>query len=92
MVGTVTWEEGYKTSDEVLSFLRYGLSKYLKQLDLPFFKDFSLGRISHVVQLAISQKFLLAYEDNVLKPVPACAVFANALLVRHHATRADSGP
>ncbi|PHJ20800.1 ost-hth associated domain protein [Cystoisospora suis] len=59
---------------------RYGLSKYLKQLNLPFFKNFSLGRISHVVQLAISQKYLLAYEDNVLKPVSACAVFANALL------------
>ncbi|CBZ52103.1 conserved hypothetical protein [Neospora caninum Liverpool] len=59
---------------------RYGLAKYLKQLDLPFFKGFSLGQLCHVVQLAISSKFLLAYEDNVLKPVTACAVFANALL------------
>ncbi|KEP64990.1 UNVERIFIED_CONTAM: hypothetical protein HHA_244360 [Hammondia hammondi] len=59
---------------------RYGLAKYLKQLGLPFFKGFSLGQLCHVVQLAISHKFLLAYEDNVLKPVTACAVFANALL------------
>ncbi|PFH32885.1 hypothetical protein BESB_014980 [Besnoitia besnoiti] len=59
---------------------RYGLAKYLKQLDLPFFRGFSLGQLCHVVQLAISSKFLLAYEDNVLKPISACSVFANALL------------
>lgn len=53
----------------------------LKKLALPFFSGLSLGEYCHVVQLAISKRRLLAYEDNVLKPVATCVTFTNALLV-----------
>ncbi|CEM22527.1 unnamed protein product [Vitrella brassicaformis CCMP3155] len=52
---------------------RYGMAQSLRKMELPFFKGMSLGEYCHLVQLAISRRRLLAYEDNVLKPVASCS-------------------
>jgi len=50
---------------------RYGMAKELKQHGPACLNDLSLGRVCHIVQLAIA-KGLLAYENNILQPIGAC--------------------
>eukprot|EP00745_Piridium_sociabile_P012605 TRINITY_DN19233_c0_g3_i2.p1 TRINITY_DN19233_c0_g3~~TRINITY_DN19233_c0_g3_i2.p1 ORF type:complete len:508 (-),score=41.81 TRINITY_DN19233_c0_g3_i2:208-1731(-) len=59
---------------------RYGMAQQLMKLQLQFFDGLVLGDYCHIVQLAISQRKLLAYEDSLIKPVASCVTFTNALL------------
>lgn len=47
---------------------RYACAQALKAIQLPVLKGFSLGRICHVVQLAISQKKILGYMNGAVVP------------------------
>jgi hypothetical protein len=47
---------------------RYACAQRLQQRALPFFHGFSLGEISHIVQLAMSQKKILGYADGYIVP------------------------
>jgi len=47
---------------------RYACAQALKAIQLPLLAGFSLGRICHVVQLAISQKKILGYMNGAVVP------------------------
>lgn len=47
---------------------RYSCAQAIVERRLPFFAGFSLGRICHVVQLAVSQRKLLGYLHGFLVP------------------------
>lgn len=47
---------------------RYACARALHSCQLPFFEGYSLGRICHIVQLAISQKSIFGYRDGALVP------------------------
>jgi len=47
---------------------RYACAQTLRALQLPFLAGYSLGRICHIVQLAISQKKILGYMDGAVVP------------------------
>mmetsp|Transcript_133099 Transcript_133099/g.242410 ORF Transcript_133099/g.242410 Transcript_133099/m.242410 type:complete len:765 (+) Transcript_133099:79-2373(+) len=47
---------------------RYACAQALQALQLPPLAGFSLGRICHIVQLAISQKKILGYMDGAVVP------------------------
>merc|ERR1712137_104477 len=53
---------------EALPGGRYSCAKALVALRLPFLAEFSLGKMCHVVQVAISQKKLLGYHNGTLVP------------------------
>eukprot|EP00747_Dinoflagellata_sp_TGD_P180035 gnl/TRDRNA2_/TRDRNA2_31830_c0_seq1.p1 gnl/TRDRNA2_/TRDRNA2_31830_c0~~gnl/TRDRNA2_/TRDRNA2_31830_c0_seq1.p1 ORF type:complete len:503 (-),score=71.07 gnl/TRDRNA2_/TRDRNA2_31830_c0_seq1:71-1471(-) len=47
---------------------RYACAQALAALDLPFFANHSLGRVCHVVQLAISHRKVLGYLNGAIVP------------------------
>ena len=47
---------------------RYSCAQAIVERRLPFFEGFSLGRICHIVQLAVSQRKLLGYLQGALVP------------------------
>jgi hypothetical protein len=65
------WEAAstyFQKEDVRLPGGRYACAQRLHERDLPFFYGFSLGKISHVVQLAMSQKKILGYADGSIVP------------------------
>jgi hypothetical protein len=81
----------------VFSRGRYGMACELRKRalrrELPdFFRRYSLGELSHIIQLGITQRNLLAYENNELKPVAACKSRTHALLGQPTESRADDMP
>jgi hypothetical protein len=50
---------------------RYACAKALQARNLPFLDGFSLGRVCHIVQLAISQKKVLGYLNGAVVPYVA---------------------
>eukprot|EP01068_Selenidium_serpulae_P013541 Selendium_serpulae@DN5973_c0_g1_i9.p1 len=50
---------------------RYGMASELYNRNLALLRGYSLGEVCHIVQLAIV-KGILAYENELLKPVSAC--------------------
>ncbi|OEH78065.1 ost-hth associated domain protein [Cyclospora cayetanensis] len=59
---------------------RYGMARFLQSRNFAFLRGYSLGQLCHIVQLAISKRKVLAYEDNILKPVNQCKKVVNAFL------------
>ena len=57
------------------------MARFLQKRGFPFLSNYSLGQLCHIVQLAISTRKVLAYEDNILKPVNQCKKVVNAFLV-----------
>ncbi|CAD7949615.1 unnamed protein product [Amoebophrya sp. A25] len=57
---------------------RYGMAQDLHARQLPFFQGYSLGKVCHIVELAL-QRDLLHYENNLLLPAQACGKYHNAL-------------
>jgi len=53
--------EALSTEEGVLPGGRYACAQTLSLRGLPFFKDFTLGRICHFVQIAISSRKVLGY-------------------------------
>jgi len=47
---------------------RYSCAQMLMRRDLPFLADFSLGKVCHFVQLAISTRKVLGYADGSVVP------------------------
>lgn len=47
---------------------RYACARLLRSRHLPFLQGYSLGRVCHVVQLAISARRLLGYREGCLVP------------------------
>lgn len=47
---------------------RCSCAKVLQERRLPFLRDYSFGKICHIVQLAISQKKILGYRNGTLVP------------------------
>jgi hypothetical protein len=81
----------------VFSRGRYGMACELRKRalkrELPeVFRRYSLGELSHIIQLGITQRNLLAYENNELKPVAACKSRTHALLGQPTEARADDMP
>lgn len=64
----------------VFSRGRYGMACELRRRNLPFLQGYSLGQMCHIVQLGITKRNLICYEDNELKPVSACVTMTRALL------------
>jgi hypothetical protein len=60
---------------------RYACALELQRRELPFFVGYSLGRICHIVQLAISQKSIFGYSDGALVPY----AMSRCLLQKQHA-------
>lgn len=60
--------EGLDTADMTLPGGRYSCAKTLASRSLSFLAGLSLGQISHVVQLAISQKRILGYLNGAVVP------------------------
>jgi len=60
---------------------RYACALELKRRELAFLAGYSLGRICHIVQLAISQKSIFGYRDGALVPY----VMSRCLLKKQHA-------
>jgi len=48
---------------------RYGMARYLMDKDLAFLKEYTLGEVCHLVQLAIQQRKIIAYHKKLLKPM-----------------------
>uniref|UniRef100_A0A0G4HH69 HTH OST-type domain-containing protein n=1 Tax=Chromera velia CCMP2878 TaxID=1169474 RepID=A0A0G4HH69_9ALVE len=73
---------GMQENEKAMCFTggRYGMAQKLKGMRLPFLRECSLGSLCHVIQLALTQRKLLAYEDGKIKPAVTCATCANALL------------
>jgi len=67
MYSESTWQaasdyfEALSTEEGVLPGGRYACAQTLSSRCLPFFKDFTLGRICHFVQIAISTRKVLGY-------------------------------
>jgi len=80
----------------VFSRGRYGMACELRKRavngDLDIFRRYSLGQLSHIIQLGITQRNLLAYENNELKPVAACKSRTHALLGQPTESRVDDMP
>jgi hypothetical protein len=80
----------------VFSRGRYGMACELRKRslkgELNIFRRYSLGQLSHIIQLGITQRNLLAYENNELKPVAACKSRTHALLGQPTEARADDMP
>ncbi|VWU51104.1 conserved protein, unknown function [Hepatocystis sp. ex Piliocolobus tephrosceles] len=71
-----------KSEDENLytfSGGRYGMAKELQNRNLPFFKGLYLGELCHIVHLSTNKK-IIAYENNLLKPISQCYKYRNAKL------------
>merc|ERR1719174_1225035 len=64
----------------VFSRGRYGMACELRRRNLSFLQGYSLGQLCHIVQLGITKRNLICYEDNELKPVSACVTMTRALL------------
>ncbi|CRG95715.1 conserved Plasmodium protein, unknown function [Plasmodium gallinaceum] len=56
---------------------RYGMAKELKRRNLPFFKGLYLGELCHIVHISTNKK-IIAYENNYLKPISQCHKYTNA--------------
>jgi hypothetical protein len=80
----------------VFSRGRYGMACELRKRslkgELNIFRRYSLGQLSHIIQLGITQRNLLAYENNELKPVAACKSRTHALLGQPTESRVDDWP
>uniref|UniRef100_A0A7S1KEK2 HTH OST-type domain-containing protein n=1 Tax=Vitrella brassicaformis TaxID=1169539 RepID=A0A7S1KEK2_9ALVE len=59
---------------------RYGMAKKLKADGPVCLRYYTLGQLSHIVQLAISQG-LVAYENDVLQPVATCKGLVSAIFL-----------
>jgi hypothetical protein len=67
----------------VFSRGRYGMACELQRRNLDFLcspHKYSLGQLCHIVQLGITKRNLICYENNELKPVSACVTMTRALL------------
>ncbi|ETB59612.1 hypothetical protein YYC_03049 [Plasmodium yoelii 17X] len=58
---------------------RYGMAKELQRRKLPFFDGLYLGELCHIVHLSTNKK-MIAYENNYLKPISQCHKYTNAKL------------
>ncbi|CAD2106980.1 hypothetical protein YYG_00881 [Plasmodium vinckei petteri] len=58
---------------------RYGMAKELQRRKLPFFDGLYLGELCHIVHLSTNKK-MIAYENNYLKPINQCHKYTNAKL------------
>jgi hypothetical protein len=47
---------------------RYSCAKVLCERSLPFLRDYSLGQVCHIIQLAMSQKKILGYWNGSIVP------------------------
>merc|ERR1712070_392287 len=54
---------------------RYACARELQARQLPFLAGLTLGRLRHVVQLAVSQKGILGYRDGALVPYTMSTCF-----------------
>ncbi|XP_026192432.1 uncharacterized protein LOC34622508 [Cyclospora cayetanensis] len=66
--------------EELWNSFMYGMARFLQSRNFAFLRGYSLGQLCHIVQLAISKRKVLAYEDNILKPVNQCKKVVNAFL------------
>ncbi|CRH03941.1 conserved Plasmodium protein, unknown function [Plasmodium relictum] len=66
---------------------RYGMAKELKRRNLPFFRGLYLGELCHIVHISTNKK-IIAYENNYLKPISQCHKYTNAKMgiVNTHGT------
>jgi len=65
------WDQAtsyFQQLPEALPGGRYSCAKILTARRLPFLDGFSLGKICHVVQVAISQRKILGYHNGTLVP------------------------
>merc|ERR1719272_122598 len=60
---------------------RYACARELQGRMLPCLAGFTLGRLCHIVQLAVSQKNILGYRDGALVPY----VMSKCLVKKQHA-------
>jgi len=60
--------ESLRDEESVFPGGRYMCAQVMAQRNLPFLRGYSLGQVSHIVQLAISKKKLLGYSNGVLVP------------------------
>lgn len=60
--------EGIDDSNSKLPGGRYACAQALVARRLPFLDGYTLGQVSHIVQLAISQKKILGYSTGVIVP------------------------
>jgi hypothetical protein len=86
-----------RTNDETAPYVfergRYGMAFELRRRRLKFLNGLSLGQICHIVQLGITRKQLICYEDNELKPVSACLTRTRALIGEpQHSAHKDAAP
>jgi hypothetical protein len=86
-----------RTNDETAPYVfergRYGMACELRRRKLSFLHGLSLGQICHIVQLGITRKQLICYEDNELKPVSACLTRTRALIGEpQHSAHKDAKP
>ncbi|SBS89634.1 conserved Plasmodium protein, unknown function [Plasmodium malariae] len=58
---------------------RYGMAKELQRRNLPFFKGLYLGELCQIVHISTNKK-IIAYENNYLKPISQCHKYTNAKL------------
>jgi hypothetical protein len=58
----------FERHDVCLPGGRYACAQRLYSQALPFLDDCSLGQISHIIQLAVSQKKILGYADGSIVP------------------------
>lgn len=65
------WQEFAKFLDGEHTFAggRYGMARELIHRKLPFFANYSLGEVCHIVQLAIQHRRLIVYHRKMLKPI-----------------------
>merc|ERR1719450_630616 len=66
--GAAAYFAGLEGESMVLPGRRYSCAQALVARGLPFLQGRSLGQVSHIVQLAISQKKLLGYLNGAVVP------------------------
>jgi len=67
-VAAAAYFEGLDDVDMVLPGGRYSCAQTLVSRSLPFLAGLTLGQVSHIVQLAISQKRILGYLNGAVVP------------------------
>eukprot|EP00927_Polykrikos_kofoidii_P054658 TRINITY_DN49045_c0_g1_i1.p1 TRINITY_DN49045_c0_g1~~TRINITY_DN49045_c0_g1_i1.p1 ORF type:complete len:552 (-),score=68.84 TRINITY_DN49045_c0_g1_i1:266-1921(-) len=65
------WEALHKYLEGEHTFAggRYGMARELKERNLPFLNDYTLGSVCHIVQLAIQHRKIIVYHRKMLKPI-----------------------
>jgi len=63
-----TYFDNLEGDDILLPGGRYSCAQALAKRQLPFFKGYSVGKVCHIVQLAISQKKILGYLNGGVVP------------------------